>query len=383
LRNVRAVAAFNQQGRAKARFGAINADMRQAHSAADIVEARFSPMADVILATGTAAVLIVGAGQVTAGHISLGTMLVLLSYVAMMYAPIRSIVRLGSTFARGGASRRRLAHVLDSTQTLPPPAFPAQLPPPSAAGRELRFDRVDFAYEAGRPVLNGLSLTAPSGSFTCVVGESGTGKTTALTLALRLHDPSAGKVLLDGVDIRRLDPQALREELALVPQDSWLLDGTLLDNVRLGDLHVTENEVWKALAAVELSALVARLPDGLYTAIGEDGIALSGGERRRLAIARALLRPGRVMLLDEPTAGLDAHTEAAIVHTLRHLGTSRTVLAVTHQLALAAVADQVVVMRDGTVAEAGPPADLLERASLFRALWDVRSTSREPALSPA
>ena len=374
LRNVRAVTAFDERQRSLERFRTVNADVRAAHSTAAVLEARFSPLADVVLAAGTGAVLLVGTVQVGQGRISLGTMLVLLSYVAMMYAPIRSLARLGSVFARGGASRRRLAEVLESTSELPAPACPVPLPAQRPeAGRAITFQDVRFGYRSDRTVLDGVDLTITPGSFTCLVGDSGAGKTTLLSLALRLYDPDAGRVLLDGVDMRAVAPAELRAEMSLVPQDSWLLDASLLDNLRWGSPGATEEQATAALADCGLGPLLARLPDGLATQLGDSGARLSGGERRRLALARALLRPSGVLLLDEPTSGLDAHTEAEMIATLHRARGQRTVLAVTHRLSLADSADRVIVVRDGRIVESGPPRELLERAGLFRALHDRQS----------
>jgi ABC-type multidrug transport system fused ATPase/permease subunit len=370
LRNVRAVTAFNEHAGSLRRFRVVNADTRRAHTAAEVVEARFSPLADVLLAAGTAAVLLVGSGQVSSGRISLGTMLVLLSYVAMMYAPIRSLARLGSTFARGNASRQRLAEVLDNQQILPTPSQPVPLPPLRGHGRSLQFDGLGFSYSKARRILADVSLTVQPGTFTCVVGDSGAGKTTLLSLALRLYDPDAGRVLVDGVDIRRLDAQVLRSELALVPQDNWLFDASLLDNLRWGAPNAAETEISAALDLCGLTPLVNRLPEGLATVIGEGGAQLSGGERRRLAIARALLRPANLLLLDEPTSGLDACAEADIVQALQRIRGERTIVAVSHQLTLARLADQVIVMRAGTVEETGTPTQLLAEPSTFRAMWN-------------
>ena len=346
LRNVRAVTAFNEHAASIQRFGQVNTAMRRAHTNADVLEARFSPLADVILAFGTGTVLLVGASQVRNGRISLGTMLVLLSYVAMMYAPIRSLARLGSTFARGNASRRRLNDILDSPQALPHTPAPRQLPAAASAGREVTLTGVTFAYQPGRPVVQQLTAAVPPGSFTCLVGPSGAGKSTLLSLLLRLHDPDEGSITIDGIDLRQLDPEQLRAEIAFVPQDSWLIDATLGDNLRWGAPQASDREAEAALRTCGLGPWFDRLPDGLATELGDGGARLSGGERRRLALARAMLRPSSILLLDEPTSGLDVQTEKEIINTIDQLRFARTVIAVTHRLALTDLADQVLALPD-------------------------------------
>ncbi len=353
LRNVRAVTAFNEQAASIRRFAQVNTAMRRAHTGADVLEARFSPLADVILAFGSGAVLLVGASQVRTGRISLGAMVVLLSYVAMMYTPIRSLARLGSTFARGNASRQRLTDILDSPQALPQTPAPRPLPAAASAGREVSFADLTFAYQPGRPAVQQLTARIPAGSFTCLVGPSGAGKSTLLSLLLRLHDPHEGGIAVDGIDLRRLDPHQLREEIAFVPQDSWLLDASLGDNLRWGAAQATDREAEAALRTCGLGPWFDRLPGGLATELGDGGTRLSGGERRRLTLARAILRPSSILLLDEPTSGLDVRTEKEIITTIDRLRFGRTVIAVTHRLALTDLADQVLVLPDPQLRRAG------------------------------
>ncbi len=369
LRHVRAVQVFGRQDQARAAFAVRNEAALGAAVAATELEARFAPVADVVLTAGSAMVLAVGAGRVVQGQLSLGTLLVLLAYVAGLYAPVRSLARLGSTFARGRAGRDRLGELL----VAPREAAPAG--PPARVGRlqqGIEFRDVAFAYPGGPPVLDRLELLLPAGQVVCVVGPSGAGKSTLLALLLRLYEPGRGQVLFDGVDLARTDPRQLREQIAFVPQDAWLLDGTLADNIRFGWAGATDAEIAAAADAAQLSGLLARSPAGLATLVGDGGTALSGGERRRVSLARALLRPGSLLLLDEPTSGLDAETEAALLPVLRAAGCGRTVVVVTHRLALAESADLVVVLDRGRVAESGRPADLRATGGAYRRLLDLQ-----------
>ena len=374
LGNIRAVTAFSEQRRSRTRFQALNSSVTRAAEHASVVEARFTPVADVILAAGTGSVLCVGAVQVKAGHLTLGTLLVLLTYVGLMYAPIRSLARLGSVFARGAAGRQRLAEVLDSPHVLPAPSLPLRIPSSGRCGLPIEFRGVSFRYERDRPILSGLDLLIPSGQFVCLVGRSGAGKTTLLSLAVRLYDPDLGSVHIGGVDVRDCAIEDVRSRMALVPQDTWLLDASLLDNVRWGSPHATAEQVHATLLMCGLGPLVARLPGGLDSQLGDRGHRLSGGERRRLAIARALLRDCPILLLDEPMSGLDAHSEAQVADTLRLVGRDRTVVMVTHQMSLARTADLVVVINEGVVAETGAPQQLLAAGGPFRELCDQQDT---------
>jgi ATP-binding cassette subfamily B protein len=224
-----------------------------------------------------------------------------------------------------------------------------------------------------------------AGERVCVVGPTGAGKSTLLSLLLRFYDPGAGSVELDGVDLRRLELASLRSRFALVPQDPWMLDGTIADNVAFGSSWGGSGgrtpprmergmleELQAAAAACGLDEVLDRLPDGWSTQIGEGGVRLSGGQRRRVALARAILRDASVLLLDEPTSGLDAASERAVLDALDRAAEGRTVVAVSHRLGLAARADRVVVLDGGRVVEQGPPAELLAAGGAFARLWALQ-----------
>jgi ATP-binding cassette, subfamily B, bacterial len=226
-----------------------------------------------------------------------------------------------------------------------------------------------------------------AGERVCVVGPTGAGKSTLLALLLRFYDPDAGAVELDGTDLRDLELFSLRRQLALVPQDPWMLDGTVADNVRFGcswggsggrtpprmDQASPQDERLEAVAAqTGLHELIERLPDGWDTQIGEGGVRLSGGQRRRVALARAILRDASVLLLDEPTSGLDAASEQAVLDALDRAAEGRTVLSVSHRLSLAARADRVVVLDGGRVVEQGPPGELLAAGGAYARLWALQ-----------
>ncbi|HEV2896103.1 MAG TPA: ATP-binding cassette domain-containing protein, partial [Actinomycetota bacterium] len=206
----------------------------------------------------------------------------------------------------------------------------------------------------------------------CIVGPTGAGKSTLLALLLRFYDPDAGLVELDGADLRDLDLASLRRQLALVPQDPWMLDGTVADNVRFGRPDATREELEAAARATRVDELIERLPDGWETEIGEGGVRLSGGQRRRVALARAILRDASVLLLDEPTSGLDAASEQAVLDALDRAAEGRTVLSVSHRLSLAARADRVVVLDGGRVVEQGPPGELLAAGGAYARLWALQ-----------
>jgi ATP-binding cassette, subfamily B, bacterial len=308
-------------------------------------EARWQPVPGIVLAVGTGAVLVGGGLQVLHGVLTVGQLLVVLSYLRSMQGPVRRLVRLTGTRAKATASALRLHDVLSCTDAVPEPERPRPVPP---VREGIRLEAVHFAYSEDRPVLTGFDLTMAAGETVCLFGPSGAGKSTVLMLLLRLYDVDAGRVLLDGVDVRELSPVELRRQLAFVPQGPWLLDGTIAENIAFGSVSATRAEVLAAGRAAWVDEFALALPEGYDTPLGESGVRLSGGQRRRVALARAVVSPAPVVLLDEPTTSLDAEAARQVVGAIRSATRDRTVLLVTHDPVLAAIADRTVrVQRHG------------------------------------
>jgi ATP-binding cassette subfamily B protein len=243
------------------------------------------------------------------------------------------------------------------------------LPEAQVAGADLAFNKVAFRHTARSQGLDGVSFRAPPGSTTGIVGTSGAGKTTLVRLALRLIDPQAGSVTLDGQDLRAIRQASLRQAVALVPQDVALFNDTLRLNIGFGRPEATEEEIWGAADAAELGQFIRGLPEGMQTKVGERGLKLSGGERQRVGLARALLTQPRLLILDEATSALDSRTEAAIQQTLRRLRGGRTTLVVAHRLSTIADADQILVLKGGRIVEQGDHAQLIDQDGEYAALW--------------
>jgi ABC-type multidrug transport system fused ATPase/permease subunit len=369
LRNVRAVQAFTRERETNERFqGRSRGALRAVVGAMDL-EARYSPLADLLLAGGGGLVLWLGVVAVTSGRITVGTLLVVLSYLGSLYGPIRSLARLARTLARGAASRERILEVLACGEVVS--SSPAA-PPARPLRRSLVMRDVGFAYPDGPPVLRGVDLEIRAGERLCVVGPTGAGKSTLLALLLRFYDPGAGTIELDGADLRDLELGSLRGQLALVPQDPWMLDGSIASNIAFGRPSAGQAEILLAGRVALVDEFAERLPQGYDTPVGEGGVRLSGGQRRRIALARAILRDASVLLLDEPTSGLDAASERAVLRALEQAARGRTVVAVSHRLALARDADRVVVLDAGQVVEQGPPSSLLEAGGHFARMWALQ-----------
>ena len=340
------------------------------------MEAAVSRSAELLAATGTAAALVIGALEVLDGRMTPGALLVFTAYLAAMSRPLRRLTRLSTSFSKAMVSARRIADVL-ATEPDVHDAVDATVAP-RLAGR-IVFDRVAFEYDGDRTVLRDVSFTVEAGETVAVLGPSGVGKSTIASLLLRFYDPAAGRILVDGTDVRRYTVASLRAQIAVVLQDSLLFAGSVRENLAYGRPDATPAEMEAAARAAGAHDFVAALPRGYETPIGERGATLSGGQRRRLAIARALLRDGPILVLDEPTAGLDVESERRVRAALRWLTNGRTCLVITHDLETAAAADRVVILDGGRVVAEGRPADVLTGGARSRRLHGLPSSG---ALTP-
>jgi ABC-type multidrug transport system fused ATPase/permease subunit len=339
LRNVRAVQAFGRIPRAAASFETRNTAVRDVNCRAVTIEARWSPVADVVLAVGSGLVLVVGGRAVLAGRLSTGELLVVTSYVSSLYSPIRALSRLSGMLAKSTASAERIDEVLASGERITDRPGALRMPP---AISDIRFDAVSFAYRPGTPVLTDFDLTLHAGETVALVGPSGGGKSTILSLLLRLYDVDAGAITVNGIDLRELRTADLRRRIAYLPQDAWLLDATIAENIAYGMPSASRHELLTAGRTALVDDIAAGWPHGYDTVVGESGGRLSGGQRRRIALARAVVSDASVVLLDEPTASLDPGSAARVIAAIRRATAGRTVLLVTHDPHLAATADRVI-----------------------------------------
>lgn len=366
LRNVRAVQAFSRQDDEEQRFRRESATATKFALTALDVRSRYAPASDLILALGSGLILFLGIMRVANGYMTLGTLLVVLTYLSSFYSPLRSLVRLTTVFARGAASRERLMEIFSNDAVVPedPQAIAALKSPCTLA-----FDNVTFGYRREISVLKNVSLEIKPGETVCILGPTGVGKSTLLSLLLRFYDPDEGRITMGGIDFKGLTLRSIRDRLALVPQDTWILDGTIAENIRFGYPQATDDEIRLAGRVALVEEFVTRLPEGYDTAVGESGTCLSGGQRRRIALARALIRDASIFLLDEPTSGLDSNSEALIIDALRRIAKNRTLVMVSHRLKLAAIADRVIIFKDGRIIEDGSPTALLAAEGAFAHLW--------------
>ena len=327
------------------------------------LRAFYNPFIGFLPQLGLAAILLVGGRQAINGSITIGEFVAFYGYVLMLTGPMRMLgIALGMA-QRAVASGARVFEILDRAPRME--ALPDAPPLPAGRGA-VRFDHVTFAYEDAEPVLREVSLDVEAGQTIALVGATGSGKTTLASLVPRLYDPVEGRVEIDGVDVRTIDPASLRREIALVSDDAFLFSATLRENIAYARPDATDQEVLDAARRAGLAEFVDELPDGYETRVGERGLTLSGGQRQRVAIARALIANPRILILDDATSSVDATTESRIKGALREVMEGRTTFVIAHRLSTISLADEIVVLEGGQIACRGTHDELLESSDLYR-----------------
>jgi ATP-binding cassette subfamily B protein len=349
------------------RFATQSKGSVRAELAATRLEAMFSPLIDLCQLLGVLTIVGVGIWELGAGRITLGGLLAFLMFLSQLYSLVQDLGHLANSLFAAAAAAERIIDLLDQQPTVTVPAHPIPLGRPRG---QLRFDQVNFTYpDTTTSVLDQVSFTALSGQTTAIVGASGAGKTTLLKLLLRLYDPTTGRITLDGHDLRGLDPQQLRANIAIVLQEALLLDGTIADNIRAGRPQATHDELIDAAITADAHQFITALPEGYDTRVGQRGRLLSGGQRQRIAIARAMIRDAPILLLDEPTTSLDAQTTQRLLAPLRRLITGRTTIVVSHHLTTVTDADQIIYLDQGRITETGTHTELLTNNNHYAQLY--------------
>jgi ATP-binding cassette subfamily B protein len=395
LGNVALVQAYNRHAAVTQRFHRENLGRFRAGMAATRLEALFRPLTELLEITGVIVVMGLGVWELQHDRITLGGLLVFITYLSRLYSPIRGAGRLSNTVYAASASAERIIDLLNHQPDIREPAQPRRFlaaqddtgQQNSAQERRARgavvFDAVAFTYPgARRPTLQAVSFTVKPGQKVALVGASGAGKSTLGKLLLRLYDPGSGHILLDGCDLRELRLANLRANISTVLQETLVFDGTIHENILWGKPEATEAELVAAATAADALAFITALPEGYQTRIGQRGRLLSGGQRQRLALARAMIRDAPVLLLDEPTTGLDAASTQRVLAPMRRLMTGRTTLIISHNLLTVTDADQILFLDNGRITGAGTHHELLATHPGYAHLYRLHHHDDEPTDEP-
>ncbi len=369
LSGIRAVLAFGRESVESAAFREKAGATLGANLRLVVIQTVSQACVGLVLAAGTASVIWVGAENVMSGRLTPGDLVLLITYAAMVFKPLETLAYTAATLQGAAAGGRRVYEILDAV----PDVRDAR--GATALGRvtgNLEFENIWFQYEPGRPVLRDINLSVRSGTSVALVGPSGTGKSTLVNLLMRFYDPGAGRIAVDGRDLRTVTLSSLRQNIALVSQEPILFCATIRENIAYGRPEASFEEIQAAAAAAGIHDFIAGLPQQYETLLAENGATLSCGQRQRLSIARAFLKDAPILILDEPTSALDAETEEALTVAIRDLSRGRTTLIIAHRLSTIRFADEVVVMQDGTVAERGTFAGLLARSGAFARLYHLQ-----------
>jgi ABC-type multidrug transport system fused ATPase/permease subunit len=364
---IRVIKSFARERFEQQRYGRRADETMQARIRLTWQESLFSVGITSVTIVGTTLVLWVGGMHVLRGELTIGSLLVVIAYLESVYGPLSAIAHTAGSLQEAFASARRVRKTLAVTPEVVGDE-PRGMNPGSVRGHVV-FDRVSFGYDTHPGVLHEISFEARPGETVALVGLTGSGKTTAVSMIPRFYDPQSGRVLIDGHDVRAYDLRALRERIALVQQDPVLFRGTNAENIRYGRLDATDEDVRRAAIAAHADEFITRLENGYDDQIGETGSGLSGGERQRMSIARAVLKDAPILILDEPTSSLDAISEEIVFSALRRLRAGRTTIVIAHRLSTIRDADRILVLDRGRIIASGRHDDILQQSDLYRRMW--------------
>jgi ATP-binding cassette subfamily B protein len=365
MTGIRAVKAFRKEPRNDDEFGGLSSDYREVNMRSIRLFGTFEPGLMAVASVSIALVLLWGGIRVAEGALAIGTLLAAVLYVRNFFAPLQEVAFFLNSYQSATAALEKVSGVLEEEPTVPDPRKPVDL---WHARGAVRFDDVTFGYAKDRVILPDFSLDIPAGQTVALVGTTGAGKSTLAKLVSRFYDPTAGRVTLDGVDLRSLHPKDLRRAIVMVTQEAYLFSGTVADNISLGKPDATLDEVKAAARAVGADAFIERLPDGYSTDVNKRGGRVSAGQRQLISFARAFLADPSVLILDEATASLDIPSERMIQDALQTLLADRTAIIIAHRLSTVSIADRVLVMEHGRIIEDDTPESLIGGTGKFAQL---------------
>ena len=369
LSSIRVVKAFAREDYEQARFEhESRASVERALEARNF-KAKLPPIVELIVAAGTCLVLWYGARLVLAGTLTSGELLVFLLYLGKMYKPMRELSKMTDTISNAQVGWERIREVLENETQVRD--LPGAKPAPRFKGK-IDFDKVSFAYESGPPVITELSLHIGPGQLAALVGPTGAGKTTIVSLLPRFYEANSGEIKIDGKDIKQYQQKSLREQISFVLQETLLFRATIAENIAYGKPNATREEIVRAAQLANADEFIDRMDDGYDTMVGERGVTLSGGQRQRITIARAIIRDSPILILDEPSAGLDAESEKLVFDALENLMEGKTSIVIAHRLATVRRADVIFVVDGGIVVEQGTHDELIAQGGLYSRLYELQ-----------
>jgi len=369
ITGVRVAKAFAQETASNQRFQTRNRENLDANMSTASVQAWSTPTIQMISALGMVLVLWFGADREMRGTLSLGTLVAFASYITAFYQPVADLIQINNTIQQALAAAERIFQFLDERPEVV--ERPGAVDLVDAQGH-VQYDHVWFSYVEGKPVLKDVVVDAQPGEIIALVGHTGSGKTTMINLLPRFYDPNGGRILIDGRDIRDVTIKSLRQNIAVVLQETFLFSGTIKENIAYGRLDATDDEITLAAQEAYAHDFIMSLPKGYDSQVGEGGAMLSRGQRQRISLARAILRDPRVLILDEATSDVDTETEMYIQRALDRVMKGRTVFVIAHRLSTIRNADQILVLNHGVVVECGNHEELLAKGGYYRELYEIQ-----------
>jgi len=375
LESVRTVQAFGAQEVEEGRLSEASRASVEAALSARRVKSLLSPIIALVVSLCTAIVLWRGAGLALAGAMTVGSLTVFLAYLARFFKPVQDLAKMTNAVAQTQVGLERIQSILDIDMSI---QERADARTPDGFVGAIEFEHVAFGYNPEVPILRDVTFTIAPGQFVGVVGATGSGKSTIVSLIPRFYDPTAGRILIDGSDVRDYTLEGIRSYIGFVLQDAVLFRGTVRENIAYGRHHATEAQIMAAAKLANADEFIVKMRSGYDTMIEERGVTLSGGQRQRIGIARAFIRNAPILIMDEPTASLDAESEQLVIEGLERLMKGRTVIMITHRLNTIRRADTIIVLHNGVVAEQGTHDDLLRLGGIYAGLyWTNPTTSVE------
>jgi ATP-binding cassette, subfamily B, bacterial len=370
LSSIRVVKAYAREDYEQRRLEEESLEAVEVALRARSLKAKLVPLVEMIVAVGTCLVLWFGARWVLAGILSAGSLILFIWYLGKMYKPMQDLSKMTDAYSKAAVGYERIREVLETDSEV------RDLPGAWPVGRlrgEIQFEKVTFGYDPNRPILKDVSFNIEARQVAAFVGPTGAGKTTVASLIARFYDPNSGVVKIDGTDIRHFRQKSLRQQISFVLQETVLFHGTIWHNIAYGKPGATRAEILRAAELANAREFIEKLPDGYNTMVGERGVTLSGGQRQRIAIARAIIRNSPILILDEPTTGLDAASEKLVFDALERLMKDKTSVVIAHRLATIRSADIIFVVKDGTIAERGNHEELSKSGGLYSQLYELQS----------